>query len=112
MSEALDSLGANASALSIDEQYIKAIYGAACGPWGAQILYYRNTHPNRAIRITIRHHWVYENETHEDPPYDVVLAPNLNGGQTPTEKDALMGCPIPGPTSQRFHWDMVKAVWA
>lgn len=97
---------------SVEMQYIKAIYGEACGPWGAHILYYRNIHRSRSIRITIRHHWIYQNETHEKPLYTVVLEPNLYGGSNPTDKDALMGCPIPGPTSQRFNWDVVKAEWA
>lgn len=97
---------------SADGQYIKEVFGEACGPWGARILYYRNVHPKHAIRITIRHHWIYNGEVVEDPPYDVVLQPNPYGGENPNDKDARMGCPIPGPTTQRFNWDVKNPRWA
>lgn len=101
-----------AGAESVDMQYIKEVLGEACGPWGANVLHYRNVHPRRAIRITIRHHWIYNGEVVENPPYNLVLQPNSNGGEAPNDKDALMGCPIPGPTTQRFNWDVKKAEWA
>lgn len=112
MTDAADDRVDDADASAIDEHYVKAIHGDPCGNWGAHVLYYRNIHPRRRIRITIRHHWIYEGETREEPPYTVVLEPNLYGGAVPTDKDARMGCPIPGPTTQRFNWDVIKAEWA
>ncbi len=90
--------------------YIKAVYGEICGPTNSRILYYRNIHPSRSILVTIRKHWVYNNQTEEDV-FDKILSSNYGAGPEPNDKDVLMGCPIPGPTSQRFDWDVIKAVF-
>lgn len=100
-----------ASADAGNQYYLKTIYGELCGPWGARISYLRNTHGSNAIIARIRRHWVYEGTAYEDPPYEVRLEPNLYGGQEPTPKDVLLGCPIPGQTPQQFYFDWTSR-WA
>ena len=97
--------------LTVDEikmQYIKPVYGADCGPFGAKVLYFRNVHPRIAIRITVRHHWIYNGEQREEIQ-EHVLPSNPNAGPGVSPLDTRMGCPIPGPTGQRFHWDVTDA---
>jgi hypothetical protein len=102
----------NKAADEIQQQYIKRISGNVCGPHLARLLYYRNTHPNRSIKIVIDHHWEYNGEEHHKRE-DYVLDPNPDGPfDRPNALDVLMGCPVPGPTQQKFHWDVLSAQWA
>ena len=94
----------------MDISYIKPIYGDVCGPHATRLLYYRNIHPNKAIRITIDHWWVHENQVLHQPPQQYVLGPVPHADpQVVHPSDKFMGCPIPGPTMQQFHWDVIKA---
>lgn len=90
--------------------YIKRVFGAVCGPHNSRLLYYRNTHPSWTIKIIIDHWWEYNGkEYHEEK--ERILKPNPNGNlEVVSPLDELMGCPIPGPTMQQFHWDVVNAV--
>jgi len=89
-------------------QYVKKIYGAVCGPHNSKLLYYRNAHPSITIKITVDHHWFYDGKERHETQYYTLL-PNPNQPFEPNEKDVLMGCPIPGPTLQTFHWDLKAA---
>lgn len=91
-------------------KYIKRIEGRVCGPHNATELYFRNTHPTRPIRIGVDHHWVQDGqEIHK--PLVFVLSPNPTSDPKPNDKDALMGCQIPGPTLQQFYWELESAEW-
>ena len=95
---------------SADMVYIRPILGEVCGPHQTKLLYYRNTHPSWTIRIKVDHHWIYNGEElHEEKHYVLQPNPTANPGAV-SPLDVLMGCPIPGPTMQTFHWDVVDAV--
>lgn len=97
---------------AIDIIYIKRVYGSSCGPHGplSRVLYYRNTHPNLTIKITVDHHWEYEGRIHHETQY-YTLSPNpVHDYYTPNHLDHEMGCMVPGPTLQQFHWDLKDAV--
>jgi len=92
-------------------EYIKPIRGAVCGPHDSRQLYYRNTHPSTTLAITIDHWWLYEGRVVRDTRRTLTLAPNPRGNLHMVDPgDASMGCPIPGPTMQQFHWDVLSAV--
>ena len=93
--------------------YIKPVRGAICGPHGSRLLYYRNTHPTQTLAITIDNWWLYEGRVAREPRRTITLAPNPNAHPHVVDpSDAYMGCPIPGPTLQQFHWDVLAAVRA
>ncbi|MCA1789201.1 MAG: hypothetical protein LC667_04895 [Thioalkalivibrio sp.] len=89
--------------------YIKAIRGEICGPLDSRLLYYRNIHPTWTIKILVDHHWVHNDRVYREQQ-EYVLSPNSRAGTGVHPLDVRMGCPIPGPTLQRFHWDVVDAV--
>ncbi len=90
--------------------YIAPIRGAPCGPHGSRLLYYRNTHPTLVLTITIDHWWLYEGRVVRDQRRTLTLAPNPRARPHVLDPaDEYMGCPIPGPTLQQFHWDVISA---
>lgn len=79
--------------------YVKIIKGNPCGNWGANSLYLKNNNPERKIGVTIEVRWVYENR-----PRTESRIYNLFPGQ-----QIELGCPIPGPTNQRFDYILISA---
>lgn len=96
----------------IDMQFVQPVYGNICGPHNVRLLYYRNIHPTTRIRIFVHHHYLHNNQQ-VSQSQQYVLYPNPKGEpDKPNSLDVIMGCPIPGPTMQRFHWDIDAAEWA
>lgn len=92
--------------------YIKRVLGEMCGPNEilSKILYYRNVHPSWTIKITIDHHYLYNGEEIHNTLYETLLPNPTHDYTTPHELDKKMGCMLPGPTPQTFHWDVIDAV--
>lgn len=93
---------------TLDSAYIQPVDGVDCGPFGAKMLYLRNIHPTATAVVHVHHHWIYDNEQHDEYQRHVLLPSSLTS-QQPDARDARMGCPIPGPTGQLFEWDVVRA---
>ena len=97
-----------ARAEEVSVNYIVAVDGGDCGVPGTRALYYRNLHPDHRLAFHVEHHWVYENvEYREYLRFEA--EPNGSAGPAATSRDVRMGCPIPGPTMQQFHWDVTHA---
>lgn len=86
-----------AEELDLDADYVRRIYGAVCGagmaPMG-KLLYFRNIHPSRSIRITVKKWW---NDAHgSGSEFQVhTLRPNRNiASHSPNEDDILAGCTV------------------
>ena len=94
---------------TIKMRYIQRVTGDACGPHNSRFLYYRNIHTSWHIRIFVNNHWIYNGEEISEKK-EYVLSPNPTFNYNlPNSLDAYMGCPIPGPTLQTFHWDIYDA---
>lgn len=77
----------------------KIVQGGDCGSLGAKTLYLQNTNFSRPIGVTIEVKWNYQNEQRvENRVYTVY----------PQQK-VMLGCPIPGPTPQRFDYKILAA---
>lgn len=97
-----------ARAEPVATNFIVAVDGEDCGVPGTKALYYRNLHPTHRLSFHVEHHWVYQAVEHRKyQRYEA--APNGNAGPAVTALDVRMGCPIPGPTMQQFHWDVTHA---
>lgn len=82
------------------KKYAKITQGNPCGDWGAKYLNLNNTHSDKKIGVTVEVRWVYENRPQtETKVYE--LFPGQQVG---------LGCPIPGPTTQKFEY-VVKTAW-
>jgi hypothetical protein len=93
------------------EMYIIPVEGGPCGRL-SKFLYFRNIHSSRRIRIWVRKSWTYEGKNYEEFLDPIDLEANGNASPAPNEKDKLMGCPIPGPTSQQFFWEVKRAAYS
>ena len=82
-------------------RFVSVVYGPLCNStWVAHSLYLKNTHPTLTLVVTVEIRWVYQNEALCEVK-EFTCPPN--GGTVE------MGCPIPGPTSQRFAYVPVCA---
>jgi len=80
--------------------YAKILTGNPCGNWGAKSLHLKNLSSDKKIGVTIRIDWVYQNNPQtKSRPY--ILYP---------QQQIELGCPIPGPTAQRFDYS-IAAAW-
>lgn len=79
--------------------YVRITQGNPCGNWGARSLHLISTSSDKQIGITIEIRWIYENR-----PRTESRVYNLYPGQ-----QIELGCPIPGPTSQRFDYILIAA---
>jgi alpha-tubulin suppressor-like RCC1 family protein len=102
-----DSLGEQSG--SVSAFHIAYVDGVACGPllYGANMLYIRNRFVDK-LRVQVKHHWIY-NGYHRSEMQEYVLDSNNVSERLPTSADKRLGCPIPGPTAQTFHWDVTRA---
>ena len=95
---------------SLAKGYIKEVWGNVCGPYGDRLLYYRNIHPTKYIHVTINHNWIDDQNVPRSVAQYYTIPPNPDLDYSKiSSKDVSMGCPVPGPTSQRFRWDLFDA---
>lgn len=79
--------------------FAKILKGNSCGPFGENFLYLKNQSSEKKIGVTIKIDWLYENKPQTTTnPY--ILYP---------QQQIVLGCPIPGPTAQRFDYSLVAA---
>lgn len=77
----------------------RIISDGTCGPFGAKTLYIQNESSLKSIGVTIEIKWNYQNETRtENRVYTVY-----------PQQRIILGCPIPGPTSQQFNYKILAA---
>ena len=79
--------------------YIEIIAGNPCGTFGAPYLNLRNKSNDKKIGVTIEVRWMYNNR-----PRTESRIYNTFPGQV-----VGLGCPIPGPTAQRFDYILIAA---
>nr|WP_315240211.1 hypothetical protein [uncultured Flavobacterium sp.] len=86
------------------ERFISIRSGSdLCNPeWAAYSLYLKNTHHTNSIWSKI------EISTQVVPPVD----PTYVEYTIAANSEIHIGCPIPGPTGQRFYYRIVKSRWA
>lgn len=86
------------------EQYISISSGSdLCNPeWASYSLYLKNTHPKNRIWVRI------EISTQVVPPVDPTYIEYTIEGKS----EIYIGCPIPGPTGQKFYYRICKSRWA
>ncbi|MGJ1205541.1 hypothetical protein [Sphingobacterium lactis] len=77
----------------------KMIEGSVCGPHGSRMLYARNAGTTRPIGITVEIKWIYMNEQRTESRVYTIYP----------QQQEYLGCPIPGPTMQRFDYKIVAA---
>lgn len=80
--------------------YAKILTGNPCGNWGAKTLLLKNLSLDRKIGVTIKVEWIYQNKPHTSSK-TYLLYP---------QQQIALGCPIPGPTAQRFDYS-IAAAW-
>ena len=79
--------------------YVEIIVGNPCGTFGVPYLNLRNKSNDKKIGVTIEVRWMYNNR-----PRTESRIYNTFPGQV-----VGLGCPIPGPTSQRFDYILIAA---
>lgn len=97
-------MGDDTKDLGILENYVSIIpREPMCNPeWVAYPLYVRNSHNKRKIKLTI-----------EIRPADQPTAEPVKQEHTvEAGQEIYLGCPIPGPTGQRFDYKITKPEWA
>jgi hypothetical protein len=79
--------------------YAKILTGNPCGNWGAKSLHLKNISSDKKINVTVEIKWVYQNKPMVESRMYTLFA----------QQQIELGCPIPGPTSQRFDFSIVAA---
>ena len=79
--------------------YVEIIAGNPCGTFGVPYLNLRNKSNDKKIGVTIEVRWIYNNR-----PRTESRIYNTFPGQV-----VGLGCPIPGPTAQRFDYILIAA---
>lgn len=78
--------------------------GAPCGSggWGAKSVHLYNVHPSQSLNVKVEKRWMYNGQYFTD-----TLWHTLSSGS-----NVKLGCPIPGPTAQKFEYFIVKAFYS
>lgn len=79
--------------------YVETFAGNPCGTFGVPYLNLRNKSSDKKIGVTIEVRWIYEGRNRTESRIY-----NTFPGQT-----IGLGCPIPGPTNQRFDYILIAA---
>ncbi len=81
-------------------QFTHFISGGKCGSRGYNFIRLQNTHKTKSIGVTILTKWIYNRR-----PRSSTKSYRLTPGQI-----VGIGCPVPGPTSQRFDFS-ISGAW-
>lgn len=94
----------------MDEAYIKPIYGAACGNYGAKKLWFRNTHPTLTLKVTVRCEYLDDYGKPQKSDETRIMAPAKHHDYGPNlDTDWEMErCPI-DTNGQHFNYRVFKA---
>lgn len=84
------------------KDYAKILSGNPCGSRGARSLHLRNLSSDKKIGVTIEIKWVYQNTPMVES----------RGYTLYPQQQIELGCPIPGPSPQRFDFSIVAAWFA
>lgn len=76
------------------------ITGNPCGNLGARLLYLKNLSTDKKIGVNIEIKWVYQSRQMSETRVYYLFP----------QQQIELGCPIPGPTSQRFDFS-IAAAW-
>ena len=85
--------------VSSAKDYAKILTGNLCGNWGAKSLHLKNLSSDKKIGVTVEVKWIYQNQQMVESRMYTLFP----------QQQIELGCPIPGPTSQRFDFSIVGA---
>lgn len=90
--------------------YIKPIFGEVCGTYGAKKLWFRNTHPNFTLKVTIVCDYVDDYGKPKKSTYTRVMLPAKHNDYAPNPDTdwEMERCPI-DINGQRFDYTVKTA---